>query len=106
MEGGREERKVGWGGGLGWMGEGEEREQEIDVEKGEDEGKGRGGGDGWGKGKKESERLMWRRERKSEDEKGIESVGQLDCFFSTLVMWLVTVAPLLFLQQSNAGAAC
>ena len=29
---------------------------------------------------------MWRRERKSEDEKGIRSVSLLDCFFSTLVM--------------------
>ena len=36
-------------------------------------------------------------ERKSEDGKGIRSVGQLDFFLSTLVMWLVTVAPLLFL---------
>ena len=61
------------------MEEREERERGIDVEK---------------------------REEEREDEKGIESVGQLDCFFFTLVMWLVTVAPLLFLQQSSAGAAC
>ena len=61
------------------MEEREERERGIDVEK---------------------------REEEREDEKGIESVGQLDCFFFTLVMWLVTVAPLLFLPPAIQRRGC